>query len=546
MTNNKFYILLKKTKKIIKKMKKNLHNQSNNHNYFQNNLVLSSAAFIGNNPSNSGVYQQSSYNNNNYNNQQQQHILPNQQFYYPNILAKNNNRNTSQRPSFNGNHFEKIHYNNNNNMGAGSSNFQIPQQFNNNNYHYSANPQMIYTNERRHSYNSISQQQQHQQQQQQQQQTVLSNLSNNQNYSKRNTNNYKSSFQKQMSLPEQTINEITEQIKSVSLSSPQSPNLNKIQSVSSNSESDSEKQTTKSATFTYLSPVYENNLEIKDEQQPANEDVFYGDDDDDDENMNDDDDVIHVIEENEETAEININSSTSSEISSPAVTTNVNINNQNTICEIVEQQIENYKDKNEYLRYLISRYPDSKWPLHSTWTFWFIKHDSNKTWSDNLKTIIDISYVEDFWSTTTYLLNIPNLINQGDLTFFKKGIKPEWEDEQNKSGGCWLYQMNNQSQQYKKIDDLFMETLLALIGDNYCDSDLINKIDKSYFEKKNTTNNDHICDFLSGTILMHRGKNDKLALWTKNYKDDITTRLIGKIWKNVMKVENVTINFEVF
>lgn len=53
-------------------------------------------------------------------------------------------------------------------------------------------------------------------------------------------------------------------------------------------------------------------------------------------------------------------------------------------------------------------YPESKWPLHDTWTFSYIKHDNSiKNWSDRIITVMDISFVEDFWSAANYLLNNP-------------------------------------------------------------------------------------------------------------------------------------------
>ena len=65
--------------------------------------------------------------------------------------------------------------------------------------------QIQFSNEtRRNSYQSASQQQHHQHQHQQQHQPVLTNLSNNQNYSKQQTSYNKPLLHKQISLPDQT------------------------------------------------------------------------------------------------------------------------------------------------------------------------------------------------------------------------------------------------------------------------------------------------------------------------------------------------------
>lgn len=414
--------------------------------------------------------------------QANQHLVG-QQVYYTNMMNKNQQLQQQQQRNIS----QRLPNN------QPFNNYQQIPQFNY--YQQQQQQQPQYTNERRNSYHSSNQ--------------PLSNLS---NYSK-----YKPQLQKQISLPEQ-IELVTTQLKSTVIIEEQ----------------------IKPSFINELSPVYELKLDVvnKAETSPQREEVITQD-----ELL-----LTDLDEDILDKQESNLLTSASSSESSLTNTSNSSISHK-TLSDLV-QKPDSYKDKSDYFRHLVfaidQLYPDCKWPLHCTWTFWFIKHDSNKTWSDNLKTVSDVSYVEDFWSTINYLLNKSNLLNQGDFTFFKKGIKPEWEDEQNKSGGCWLYQVNNQ--QFKKVNDLWLETLLALIGDNYCDRDLINQIDSSYFDKKSITNkySDHICDFLSGTILMHRGKNDKLALWTKNYKDDLTTRLIGKIWKNVMKLsENFTINFEV-
>ena len=201
------------------------------------------------------------------------------------------------------------------------------------------------------------------------------------------------------------------------------------------------------------------------------------------------------------------------------------------LADLVKSQ-QSYEDRGEYFRDLVVAidrlYPDVKWPLKDTWTFWFIKHDSSQNWLDNVKEIADVSFVEDFWSVYRYLVSPSKLSNttQGDLAFFKKGIKPTWEDAENKQGGSWLHTVSGQQQFNKKtyeVDDLWKETLLALIGDNFCGRD-------SYglpLEESQQSANDHVGDSISGVFVAQRGKQYKLTLWTKNFRDEKTTRIIG-------------------
>ena len=135
-----------------------------------------------------------------------------------------------------------------------------------------------------------------------------------------------------------------------------------------------------------------------------------------------------------------------------------------------------------------------------------------------MKQIIDISYVEDFWAVVMHLYG-PNTLNQhGDITFFKKGIRPMWEDPQNKNGGSWLHTIY-QSNKYSDMYGYWLDSLLGLIGDNFCS--------KQFLPANEEQQHEHICDFISGVYASPRPKQHKLALWTKNYKDEKTTRLMG-------------------
>ena len=240
--------------------------------------------------------------------------------------------------------------------------------------------------------------------------------------------------------------------------------------------------------------------------------------------------------------------------------------------------IQDERDKVEYYRSLMLAadrlYPDTKFPLQDTWTFGYIRSDSNAIrWEDNIKEIIDVSYVEDFWAVANNMLTPTYLSNLGDLTFFKKGIRPMWEDAENKNGGSWLHTIGGgmhgqfKNKQQPDIDDYWMETLMALVGDNFCaDTHSNGNCDESVTQM----GENQLGDAISGFFLAHRGKAWKLALWTKNYKDEKTTRLIGfvlvsliimlyflnliinfiflfrKRWKQLLKINEITtIHFEV-
>jgi translation initiation factor 4E len=98
-----------------------------------------------------------------------------------------------------------------------------------------------------------------------------------------------------------------------------------------------------------------------------------------------------------------------------------------------------------------------KHPLENTWTLWYYRKESGKSWEDSLKEvgleswdltgllfsviilqIMSVSTVEDFWSVFNHIERVSKLQSGFDFSFFKKGIKPMWEDDANRRGGKWV------------------------------------------------------------------------------------------------------------
>lgn len=91
---------------------------------------------------------------------------------------------------------------------------------------------------------------------------------------------------------------------------------------------------------------------------------------------------------------------------------------------------------------------DGKLRLQNRWTFWYdarpkalaTKRSVNhlKLYEGNLKELGIVRTAEMFWRYTNNLIK-PSLIEvNANYHFFKHGIKPIWEDQQNKDGGKWV------------------------------------------------------------------------------------------------------------
>lgn len=106
-----------------------------------------------------------------------------------------------------------------------------------------------------------------------------------------------------------------------------------------------------------------------------------------------------------------------------------------------------------------------KHPLMHKWTLWFTKPASGKgdNWNDLLKEVITFNSVEEFWGIYNNIAPVSELALKSDYHLFKAGVRPEWEDSQNKHGGKWSYSFREKRS--IDIDDLWLHTLLAAIGE---------------------------------------------------------------------------------
>jgi translation initiation factor 4E len=106
-----------------------------------------------------------------------------------------------------------------------------------------------------------------------------------------------------------------------------------------------------------------------------------------------------------------------------------------------------------------------KHPLANTWTLWFTKPPSGKgdNWNELLKEVISFDSVEEFWGIYNNITPTSELALKSDYHLFKKGVRPEWEDPQNKHGGKWAFQFKDKKA--VNIDSLWLHVMLAAIGE---------------------------------------------------------------------------------
>lgn len=159
----------------------------------------------------------------------------------------------------------------------------------------------------------------------------------------------------------------------------------------------------------------------------------------------------------------------------------------------------------------------AKHPLNSRWTLWYTKPQVNKSenWSDLLKPVITFSTVEEFWGIYNSIPAANELPIKSDYHFFKEGIRPEWEDEQNAKGGKWSFSFHNKRDATPVINELWLRGLLAVLGETIEDDE----------------------NEVNGIVLNIKAKFYRVGVWTKDC-DNAKLKTSGERLKLVLQLKD--------
>ncbi|KAJ6988712.1 eukaryotic translation initiation factor-like isoform X1 [Populus alba x Populus x berolinensis] len=153
--------------------------------------------------------------------------------------------------------------------------------------------------------------------------------------------------------------------------------------------------------------------------------------------------------------------------------------------------------------------------LDRKWTFWFDNQSKQgAAWGTCLRKVYSFDTVEEFW---WHVFKPSKLPGNADFHLFKDGIEPKWEDPVCASGGKWSVTSSRKAD----LDTMWLETLMALIGEQFDEPD-------------------EIC----GVVASVRQRQDKLALWTKAAANEAAQMSIGRKWKEIIDVnDKITYSF---
>ena len=122
---------------------------------------------------------------------------------------------------------------------------------------------------------------------------------------------------------------------------------------------------------------------------------------------------------------------------------------------------------------------DLNYPLNNNWQFYIHLHN-NKSWTyDSYIHLMNIKYMEE---ALTILDDIHfNFIKKTLIFFMKDNIKPLWEDEENRNGGCFSFKIPN-----KDIEIVWKHMFYCIIGNTLCDENYMKDVNGfSISPKKN-------------------------------------------------------------
>ncbi len=130
------------------------------------------------------------------------------------------------------------------------------------------------------------------------------------------------------------------------------------------------------------------------------------------------------------------------------------------------------------------------WPLKHAWVIHYRPPTSkNSDYEKSMKPLCRIDSAQAFWTVYTHMKRPSALPAVSDYHFFKDGIRPVWEDEENKRGGKWIMRLK------KGVADRYWEDLLlAMVGDQFAEA------------------SEEVC----GAVVSVRSGEDVFSIWTKN------------------------------
>ena len=150
-------------------------------------------------------------------------------------------------------------------------------------------------------------------------------------------------------------------------------------------------------------------------------------------------------------------------------------------------------------------------PLNTEWTLWFdlSQLDKSGDWTNNLHELTTVATAEEWWNLYKHLPRVSELAVGGNLSLFRKGVRPAPRHSANADGGA--YQVLGFDP--KSFNDIWLYSVLFCIGEVSPDSELI-------------------CGTVA-SIAKKKGVTESVTMWisTNELRDFSTVKRLGKLYK---------------
>ncbi|KAL7124145.1 hypothetical protein ABFS83_14G028500 [Erythranthe nasuta] len=150
--------------------------------------------------------------------------------------------------------------------------------------------------------------------------------------------------------------------------------------------------------------------------------------------------------------------------------------------------------------------------LQRKWTFWYDNLSKSKqgaAWGSSMRKAYTFDTVEEFWCLYDQIFRPSKFPTNADFHLFRAGVEPKWEDPECANGGKWAVNCSKNV----NMDNMWLETLMALIGEQFDEAD-------------------EIC----GVVASLRQRQDKISLWTKTAANEAVQMGVGRKWKEIIDV----------
>jgi len=134
-----------------------------------------------------------------------------------------------------------------------------------------------------------------------------------------------------------------------------------------------------------------------------------------------------------------------------------------------------------------------------------------------LHEVYSFSTVEDFWQMYNNTYSVDEIMPNTDYMLFKKGIRPEWEDVNNRDGGKWVVTLPIQEDMEEECGQAWLKSLVTVIS---------GQIDQAELE------------LINGFVLSIREKHLRLNIWCADSKNIGVLKGIGRRFKNICGFHN--------